>query len=45
MDSNVIIDFFNGRLNPSDKNFVASVDPRISVITQIELFSLFNNDI
>ncbi len=39
MDSNAIIDFFNGKLNPAGKNFVASCDPRISVITQIELLS------
>ncbi len=39
MDSNAVIDFFNSKLNPGGKNFIASVDPRISVITQIELLS------
>ncbi len=42
MDSNAVIDFFNSKLNPGGKDFIASVDPRIFVITQIELLSKKN---
>ena len=39
MDSNTVINFFNSKLNPKGRNFIASLDPYISVITQIELLS------
>ena len=39
MDTNPIIDFFNGKLSENGKNFFASIEPAISVITQIELLS------
>lgn len=39
MDSNPVIDFFNGRLPTGGKNFMASIEPAISVITHIELLS------
>jgi predicted nucleic acid-binding protein len=39
LDTNPIIDFFNGRLSTNGKNFIAAIEPSISVITQIELLS------
>ena len=39
MDTNPIIDFFNGKLSENGKKFFASIEPAISVITQIELLS------
>lgn len=39
MDSNPVIDFFNGRLPTAGKNFMTSLQPAISVITHIELLS------
>ena len=38
MDSNAIIDFFNGSLPLNGKQLIISIEPAISVITQIELF-------
>jgi len=39
IDTNVVIDFFNGKLPESGKKFLSGIEPIISVITQIELFS------
>lgn len=39
MDTNPVIDFFNGRLSTNGKKFIAALEPSISVITQIELLS------
>lgn len=39
IDSNPVIDFFNGRLPKGGKEFLSFVEPVISVITQIELLS------
>ncbi len=39
IDSNPIIDFFNGKLTVKGKNFITAIDPAISVITYIELLS------
>ncbi|HET7117654.1 MAG TPA: type II toxin-antitoxin system VapC family toxin [Hanamia sp.] len=39
MDTNPVIDFFNGSLPISGKNFIAEIEPAISVISYIELFS------
>lgn len=43
IDTNPIIDFFNGRLTENAKRFLAKLEPAISVITHIELMS--NKDI
>jgi len=37
--SNVIIDYFNGRLNHRGRLYLESVEPEISVISQIEILS------
>ena len=39
MDSNTVIDFLGGKLPEKGKNFLLGVEPIISVITEIELFS------
>lgn len=39
MDTNAVIDFFNGRLPAKGKDFMATIEPAISVITHIELLS------
>ncbi len=39
IDTNPVIDFFNGKLTEGGKNFIAAIDPAISVITHIELLS------
>lgn len=39
LDTNPIIDFFNGRLSEEGKNFITGIEPAISVISHIELFS------
>ena len=39
IDTNVVIDFFNGRLPVGGQRLLAITVPAISVITQIELFS------
>ncbi len=39
IDSNPVIDFFNGKMTAGGKNFIAAIDPAISVITHIELLS------
>ena len=39
IDTNVVIDFFNGRLPISGQRLLATTVPAISVITHIELFS------
>ena len=38
MDTNAVIDFFNGSLPANGKKLISSIEPAISVITQIELF-------
>jgi predicted nucleic acid-binding protein len=42
IDTNVLIDFFNGRLPEDAKSLLFSIEPIISVITHIELFSSKN---
>ncbi len=42
IDSNVIIDFCNGKLNLECKNLLLNIKPEISIITQIELFASKN---
>ena len=37
IDSNPVIDFFNGKLTAGGKNFIAAIDPVVSVITHTEL--------
>ena len=39
LDTNAVIDFCNNKLPISAANFIESIEPRISVITTIELFS------
>ena len=40
LDTNTVIDFFNAKLPEAGKLFLMSIDePKISVITRIELFS------
>jgi len=39
LDTNPVIDFFNQKLSFAAKNFISAIEPVISVITQIELFS------
>jgi predicted nucleic acid-binding protein len=40
LDTNTVIDFFNAKLTDAGKLFLLSIDePKISVITRIELFS------
>lgn len=39
LDTNVVIDFCNGRLPTTAKNILVNIEPCISVITHIELFS------
>jgi predicted nucleic acid-binding protein len=39
IDSNPVIDFFNGKLTEAGKNLIVAIDPAISVITHIELLS------
>jgi predicted nucleic acid-binding protein len=39
IDSNSIIDFFNYSLPENGINLLLSIEPRISIITQIEVFS------
>lgn len=39
IDSNVIIDFFNGKLPENGKMFLQKILPEISIITNIELFA------
>ena len=38
MDTNAVIDFFNCSLPANAKKLISSIEPAISVITQIELF-------
>lgn len=42
IDSNIIIDFFNGKLPFPGRQLLSRVEPVISVITYIELFSSNN---
>ena len=42
IDSNVIIDFCNGKLSNAGRVFLANVEPEISIITNIELFATKN---
>ncbi len=39
LDTNVVIDFCNAKLPNSAKEMLAKIEPKISVITQIELFA------
>ncbi|WP_285009777.1 type II toxin-antitoxin system VapC family toxin [Pedobacter faecalis] len=39
IDSNAVIDFFNGKMPPEGRALMTGIEPIISVITQIELFS------
>ncbi len=39
IDSNGIIDFFNGKLPANGQQFIAKLSPEISIITNIELFA------
>ena len=39
IDTNAVIDFFDGRLPAKGQRLLASVSPAISVITHMELFS------
>ena len=39
IDTNIVIGFVNGTLPPAGRSFMAEIEPAISVITQIELFS------
>lgn len=39
MDSNTVIDFLGGKLPEKGKTFLLGIEPVISVITEIELFS------
>ena len=39
IDSNVIIDLLNGNFNDNAKSFLFNIQPIISVINQIEIFS------
>ena len=39
IDTNVVIDFFNGRLPGNGQRLLVAIVPAISVITHIELFS------
>ncbi|SHM21268.1 type II toxin-antitoxin system VapC family toxin [Mucilaginibacter sp. OK098] len=42
IDSNVIIDFFNGKLPSAGRQLLSGTEPVISIITYIELFSSNN---
>ena len=42
IDSNIIIDFCNGRLSSGGRNLMENIDPEISIITNIELFATKN---
>ena len=42
IDSNVIIDFCNGSLADNGKRFLETIEPEISIITNIELFAAKN---
>lgn len=42
IDSNCIIDFCNGKLPKSGKDFLLNIKPEISIITNIELFATKN---
>jgi predicted nucleic acid-binding protein len=39
IDTNPVIDFFNGKLSAEGKKLIAAIEPAISVITHIELLS------
>lgn len=39
LDTNPVIDFFNKRLPQEGKDLISNIEPAISVITYIELFS------
>ena len=42
IDSNVIIDFCNGKLSFNGRKFLETIGPEISIITNIELFATKN---
>ena len=42
VDSNVIIDFCNGKISDSGRNFLIAIAPEISIVTNIELFATQN---
>ena len=39
IDTNAIIDFFNGKLPSQGRQLLSTIEPAISIITRIELFS------
>lgn len=39
LDTNVVIDFCNSKLPNNAKEMLTKIEPKISVITQIELFA------
>jgi hypothetical protein len=39
VDSNVIIDFCNGKLPTEGKNLLLNINPEISIVTHIEIFA------
>ena len=39
LDTNAVIDFCNDKLPVNATNFIESIEPKISVITAIELFA------
>lgn len=39
LDTNPVIDFFNGSVPIAGKNFIARIEPAISIISYIEMFS------
>jgi len=42
IDTNVVIDFFNGKLPAQGRQLLSFAEPAISIITRIELFSSNN---
>ena len=42
IDTNAIIDFFNGKLPSQGRQLLSTIEPAISIITLIELFSSSN---
>lgn len=42
IDTNAIIDFFNGKLPSQGRQLLSTIEPAISIITRIELFSSSN---
>jgi len=42
IDTNAVIDFFNGNLPNDGRQLLSSIEPIISIVTRIELFSSNN---